>query len=161
MILIVVALSMATEVLNHCLICNRCLDCSAEVKNDHYIDQIDALLQKRIEDLGYPVHINRTTSSTQNTYLMKYSSGLGIELALKLDDMQIQLLSYSYNTPSTTSSTSTVATTSTQTETKTVQKTKDGYTIVNVNADDTVKKISSFMEDNFKTSKDQFALSGA
>ena len=144
-LIIVFALSLIAEVLGHCTVCDRCVDCSSAVKADDYIDEIDALLQKRIEDLGYPVNINRTTSSTQNIYLITYSSGLGIKLALQLKNMQIQLLSYGYNTATSTTSTTPTVTTTTTRQTQTVKKTSDGYTIVNVNDDATVKKITSFL----------------
>lgn len=51
-----------------CTVCNRCKDCSADVLGDQYLDSIDALLQKKIEQLGYPEEINRTATSRNITY---------------------------------------------------------------------------------------------
>lgn len=45
-----------------CLICSQCVDCTPEVMADPYLDKLDALLQKNIKEMGYPLHIKRTVS---------------------------------------------------------------------------------------------------
>lgn len=80
-----------------CSVCSRCKDCTADVLGDQYIDAIDALLQKKIEQLGYPEQIKRTAAPRNITYSIEYSSGLTIQLALALDNMQIQLLNYTFD----------------------------------------------------------------
>lgn len=92
---ILLILLLAVAAAQGCTVCGRCLDCSKEVLADDYIDSIDGLLQTKIEELGYPLHLTRQVTSQQIIYTIGYSSGLNIQLALNLSDMQIQLLSYS------------------------------------------------------------------
>ena len=79
---------------SRCTVCGRCIGCSPEVFADRYIDDIDGLLQSKIEMLGYLVHIDRKESDSEIKYEMVYSGGLLIKLALQVPSMQIQLLSY-------------------------------------------------------------------
>lgn len=100
-----------TLVKGKCNVCVNCTTCAPEVMADNYLDQIDALMQGKVQNLGYPLTVARNVTSTAITYQVQYSSGLLIVLQLTLSNMQIQLLSYSVNSNAQTATTTTYATT--------------------------------------------------
>lgn len=79
---------------SQCTVCNRCINCSQDIYQDGYINDIDKLLQSKIEQLGYLIMIKRAPSPQQILYELTYSGGLYIKLALQLPSLQIQLISY-------------------------------------------------------------------
>lgn len=80
-----------------CTVCSQCRSCGPDVMSDKYLDDIDALLQTKIEQLGFPFSVGRNESDKSITYDIQYSNGLQITLALMLDTMQIQLINYVMN----------------------------------------------------------------
>ena len=90
-----------------CNVCANCTTCAPEVMADNYLDQIDALMQGKVQNLGYPLTVARNVTSTAITYQVQYSSGLLIVLQLTLSNMQIQLLSYSVSSNAQTTATTT------------------------------------------------------
>jgi hypothetical protein len=80
-----------------CTVCANCLNCGQDVLADGYLDEINALMQAKVQGLGYPLTIDRNATAAAITYNIQYSSGLLVLLELTLSNMQIQLLSYSVN----------------------------------------------------------------
>ena len=93
LILITFALVLGTT-RGQCTVCNRCIDCAADVYSDSYIDAIDRVLHNKIEQLGYIVHVLRQETPQFIRYDMIYSGGLLIQLALQLPSLEIQLIDY-------------------------------------------------------------------
>lgn len=142
-----------------CNICANCTTCAPEVMADNYLDQIDALMQGKVQNLGYPLTIIRNVTTTAITYQVQYSSGLLIVLQLTLSNMQIQLLSYSVspNTQTTTTATTTTATTTTTT----YSTTEDGYYVItNFNSVKEVGEIMSYLGSVMKNNMTNFNLVG-
>lgn len=143
-----------------CNVCVNCTTCAPEVMADNYLDQIDALMQGKVQNLGYPLTIVRNVSSTAIIYQVQYSSGLLIVLQLTLSNMQIQLLSYSVSPNTQTTSTTTTTTTTTATTT-TYSTTEDGYYVItNFNSVKEVGEIMSYLGAMMKDNMTNFNLLG-
>jgi hypothetical protein len=108
-----------------CTVCQKCINCSSDVLADTYIDGIDALLQKSIQNIGYPISIIRSPNSTSITYQMRYNNGLLVNLLLDLKSMHIQLINYSIN--STSSSTTTTSSSSQSQSNSNFRSLDNGY----------------------------------
>lgn len=81
--------------LQACTVCQKCTNCTPDIMADSYLDGVDAILQNKLFNLGYPVLINRKPNTTDITYNITYSNGLTLLLCLNLGTKQIQLISYS------------------------------------------------------------------
>jgi len=57
--ILVLLLLTFTQVQSGCTVCSKCSSCNPDVLSDKYLDDIDALLQGKIEQLGYPLMIAR------------------------------------------------------------------------------------------------------
>lgn len=139
-----------------CKACAQCKDCSPAVLSDPYLDDINALLQKKIDDLGYPVHIDKVVSENNSTYTIQYSSGLIIQLTLHLDSMQIQLLNYSFQGQNNSSQLPASL------QGKSYSKGSDGYYLISDFASNTeIVSMTRFLSQVVKTSMSYFKLVSA
>lgn len=138
-----------------CSVCSKCTACGSDVMADGYLDDIDALMQAKVQSLGYPLTISRNATAAAITYTIQYTSGLLIVLQLSLANMQIQLLSYSINsaTPAPLPPAAQPA------PTPTYKTTSDGYFIVeNFNSSKQVSEIMGYLESLIKTNLTNFQL---
>lgn len=139
-----------------CLVCGNCTACGPDVMADGYLNDIDALLQAKVQNLGYPLTISRNATSAAITYTIQYSSGLLIVLQLSLANMQVQLLSYSIN-----SATPAPVPPAPSAPTPTYKTTADGYFILeNFNSSKQVSEIMAYLESVVKTNLTNFELVG-
>jgi hypothetical protein len=139
-----------------CSVCSNCTNCGPDILSDNYLDEIDALMQGKVQNLGYPLTITRNQTSASITYEIQYSSGLLIVLQLSLGNMQIQLLNYSINSninQATTSSSSASVTT--------YKTTTDGYYIIsNFTNVKEVNEIMTYLTSVIKNNMTNFQLIG-
>ena len=112
-LILLVLLSQVTLATPACTICSKCTSCAPDVLTDRYLDDIDALMQAKVQNLGYPLTIGRNATASAITYTIQYSSGLLLVLQLSLTNMKIQLLSYSVNSSAAVPSVSAADTTKT------------------------------------------------
>lgn len=156
-ILLIFHLSIVTPVSAVCNVCKNCTNCAPDALADNYLNDIDALLQGKVQQLGYITGISRNQTSASITYQLQYSSGLSIALQLSLSTMQIQLISYVMNN-NMIQSQSTVTTTTTTS----YSKTSDGYYIINdLSANSNVTQMMSFLQSVVKSNFSNFQLIGA
>jgi hypothetical protein len=131
-----------------CTVCSQCRSCGPDVMSDKYLDDIDALLQTKIEQLGFPFSVGRNESDKSITYDIQYSNGLQITLALMLDTMQIQLINYVMNA---------IPTLQTTTTTANLKTTSDGYFIIDNYENNTdVFSIANFLSGVIKNNLSNF-----
>jgi hypothetical protein len=124
---------------------------------DGYLDDIDALMQAKVQSLGYPLTIARNATPAAITYTIQYSSGLLIVLQLSLTNMQIQLLSYSINSTAAVPATPVTP----AAPVTTYKTTSDGYYILeNFNSSKQVSEIMTYLESVIKISLTNFQLVG-
>lgn len=159
-VLLFLLLAVAVPLIQACTVCGNCLSCTPDVLTDTYIDDIDALLQSKIQDIGFPVAIKRNANPSTITYNVQYSNGLNITLSLTLSSMQIQLISYAVDSSyhyQTAQKTSQTQTTKTQTSSD-----SDGYSVIsNFGSNSTVTALSGFVSKVAKGGISNFKLVGA
>lgn len=152
-LLLTLAIALVPTGVQACTVCSKCNACGADVMADPYLDEIDALMQTKVQSLGFPLAINRNASASAIVYNIQYSSGLLIALQLSLDSMQIQLLSYSIN------NNVTQPTTPTAPPAPVYKTTPDGYYILENFANSTqVSEIMNYLTSVLRNNLTNFQL---